>query len=151
LWERTNVSDGHPVFEPTLQPWKVCPDPGVEEFAFDYSPTEIMLHWGTAVRSIRSGRCMFGLDANDDLVSVGVIDVTEAEYGRLRLAVGADVRGVPVSQLQDWQLAALQDVVREQLGAHWTPGPKARHRAFVELTQHANDIEREMERRRDSR
>jgi hypothetical protein len=94
---------------------------------------------------------MFGLDVKDELVSVGVIEMTEAEHGRLRLGVGENLRDVPVSLLQDWQLAALQDVVREQLGCAWHPGPKESDPAFLELAQRANDIEREIERRRSSR
>jgi hypothetical protein len=143
-----DVTDGHPVFEPTLTPWKKCPEPGVEGFDFDYSPSEVRLRWGTAVRVIRSGRCIFGLNREDDLVAVGLIDMTGPEFGKLRLGVGPSLRGVPVSQLQDWQLSAVHAVLSEQLAGIWGPGTTE---AFVETTQHANDVAREIERRRGSR
>ena len=94
---------------------------------------------------------MFGLNEGDELVSVGLINLTEAEYGKLRLGVGEGLWDLPVSQLQDWQLVALLDLAREQLDAPWYPGPKETEPAFVQLTQRANHIEREIEKRRDSR
>jgi hypothetical protein len=148
LWTCTAVTEGHPIFEPTLTPWKKCPEPGLESFDFDFSPSEVKLHWGMAVRAVRSGRCMFGLDAKDDLVAVGLVGMTEREYGKLRLGVGESVRDVPVSQLQDWQLVALLDLAREQLDGVWSPGTEP---AFVQLTAHATEIEREIERRRNLR
>jgi hypothetical protein len=151
LWTCADVREGPPVFEPTLTPWKKCPEPGVEGFDFDYSPTEVRLHWGSAVRAVRSGRCMFGLNGADELVSVGLIEMTGAEFGKLRLQVGESLRGVPVSHLQDWQLTALLEVGREQLDAPWYPGPKATDPNFIAMTGRVHELEIEIERRRGSR
>lgn len=151
LWARTNMTEGHPVFEPTLPPWKVCPELGVEGFGFDYSPTEIRLHWGAAARSIRSGRCMFGLNEGDELVSVGLTNMTEDEYGTLRVGLGKPLFEKPASQLLDWQLSAHLAGCREQRDSSLAQNVSLSDATFVMLDRRVRDLEREIERRRGSR
>lgn len=151
IWRPHDAAVGHPVFEHTLPPWKKHSEPDLEQFVFEYSPIDIKLHWGSEVRALRSGRCMFGFNANDELVSVGVTHMNTAEYGRVRLSRGEATSDVPASRLHDWQLDALLDVMREQLASPWVPEPSPRDPAFVALTDRVNEIEREIERRRGPR
>ena len=87
----------------------------------------------------------------DELVSVGLVDMTDAEHGLLRLGVGEGVRDVPVTQFADWQLAAVHSVLSEQIAAPWAPGPKESDPKFLLMQRRANEIAREMEKRRSAR
>jgi hypothetical protein len=89
LWDHVPVSMGHPVFEHDHKPFKVHWDPERQAIAFEYTASEVKIHWGVESRALRSGRCIFGLDARDDLVSVGITDMTPRECEKLRRGVGA--------------------------------------------------------------
>lgn len=88
LWNQKVAVEGHPVFAHSFAPWEHCISRELTTFVFEHSHAELKIHWGVESRALRSGRCMFGFDANDELVAIGVTEIEPREREDLLIGIG---------------------------------------------------------------